>query len=36
MLTGTVHSWTERDAAEQAAWRAKGVTDVLNAIAIKA
>ena len=28
ILTGTVHSWAERSAAEQAAWRAPGVHKV--------
>ena len=35
-LTGTVHSWAEFDAARNAAWRAKGVTNVVNAIVIQA
>ena len=35
-LKGTVHSWAEFDAARNAAWRAKGVTNVVNAIVIQA
>jgi osmotically-inducible protein OsmY len=34
-LTGTVRSVAERKAAEDAAWRAKGVTDVTDNIAIQ-
>jgi osmotically-inducible protein OsmY len=34
-LQGQVHSWTERQAAEHAAWSAPGVTDVLNQIRIQ-
>jgi len=35
-LSGTVHSWAEFDAARNAAWRAKGVTNVNNSIVIQA
>jgi osmotically-inducible protein OsmY len=34
-LRGTVSSWTERTAAERAAWSAPGVTEVRNMIAIQ-
>jgi osmotically-inducible protein OsmY len=34
-LTGTVHTFTERQAAEDAAYRARGVTDVTDNIAIQ-
>jgi osmotically-inducible protein OsmY len=34
VLTGTVRSWTEREEAEQAAWRAPGVTKVENRIRV--
>jgi osmotically-inducible protein OsmY len=34
-LDGTVHSWTERRDAEQAAWSAPGVTDVTNRLRVK-
>lgn len=34
-LTGTVRSWAERDAAEDVAWRAKGVTQVVNRIVVQ-
>jgi osmotically-inducible protein OsmY len=34
-LTGTVHSWAERQEAERAAWRAPGVTDVTNKIEVR-
>jgi osmotically-inducible protein OsmY len=34
-LKGTVRSWAERQEAEQAAWRAPGVTKVDNRIMIK-
>jgi osmotically-inducible protein OsmY len=34
-LTGTVHSWAERVVAEQAAWRAPGVTSVTNRIVVR-
>lgn len=33
-LTGTVHTWAERSAAQQAAFRACGVRDVANEIAV--
>ena len=33
-LTGTVHSWAERDDATRAAWTAAGVTDVDDRITI--
>jgi osmotically-inducible protein OsmY len=35
-LKGTVRSWVERQEAEQAAWRAPGVTKVQNLIAVSA
>ncbi|MEA2525778.1 MAG: hypothetical protein QOF73_3005 [Thermomicrobiales bacterium] len=35
ILTGVVHSWAEREAAEQAAWRAPGVTQVVNKIEVR-
>ena len=35
MLTGTVRSWAERVVAEQAAWRAPGVTSVTNRIEVR-
>jgi osmotically-inducible protein OsmY len=34
-LTGTVHSWAEVDTAKNAAWRAKGVTNVINNIVVQ-
>lgn len=34
-LTGTVRSWAEKRDAEDAAWRAKGVTSVTNKIEIR-
>jgi osmotically-inducible protein OsmY len=34
-LTGTVQSWAECEAAKSAAWRAKGVTNVINDIQIR-
>jgi osmotically-inducible protein OsmY len=34
VLEGTVHSWTERDAAERAAWSAPGVRAVDDHIAV--
>jgi osmotically-inducible protein OsmY len=34
-LDGTVHSWTERRDAENAAWSAPGVTDVTNRLQIR-
>jgi osmotically-inducible protein OsmY len=34
-LTGVVHSWAERPAAEQAAWRSPGVTQVINRIEVR-
>jgi osmotically-inducible protein OsmY len=33
-LSGVVHSWTERQAAERAAWAAPGVTKVDDRLAI--
>jgi osmotically-inducible protein OsmY len=33
-LTGTVHSWNERQEAEWAAWAAPGVTDVYNKLEV--
>ena len=33
-LSGDVHSWSERQDAERAAWAAPGVTDVQNHIAV--
>ncbi|MEA2528674.1 MAG: hypothetical protein QOG89_318 [Thermomicrobiales bacterium] len=35
ILTGVVHSWAEREAAEQAAWRAPGATQVINKIEVR-
>jgi osmotically-inducible protein OsmY len=34
VLKGTVRSWAERQEAERAAWKAPGVTRVVNQIAI--
>lgn len=34
-LTGTVRSWAERRDAQAAAWRAKGVTAVINQIVVQ-
>ena len=34
ILRGTVHSWDEKDQAEQAAWAAPGVTKVENNVAV--
>jgi osmotically-inducible protein OsmY len=34
-LWGSVHSWTEREAAERAAWSAPGVRDVSNHITVE-
>lgn len=34
-LDGVVHNWTEREAAERAAWSAAGVTAVRNRLAIR-
>jgi osmotically-inducible protein OsmY len=34
-LTGTVHAWSERRAATEAAWKAKGVTNVTNDIEVR-
>lgn len=31
-LTGTVHSWAEIEAVRNAAWRARGVTNVINEV----
>jgi osmotically-inducible protein OsmY len=36
ILTGTVHSWIERQEAEKAAWRAPGVRSVKNYITVSA
>jgi len=35
-LSGTTHSWSERDEAESAAWSAPGVTAVQNDLAVAA
>jgi osmotically-inducible protein OsmY len=35
ILTGTVRSWAERKEAELAAWRAPGVTGVINQIVVR-
>lgn len=34
-LEGTVHSWTERQAATRAAWSAPGVTDVIDNLRVQ-
>jgi osmotically-inducible protein OsmY len=34
-LSGTVRSWAEKYEAEQAAWRAPGVTEVINKIEVR-
>jgi len=34
-LEGTVHSWAERQAAQDAAWFAPGVTDVVNDLLVR-
>ncbi|HEX7101678.1 MAG TPA: BON domain-containing protein [Nitrolancea sp.] len=34
-LTGTVHAWSEKQAAEEAAWRAPGITVVTNEIRVE-
>jgi osmotically-inducible protein OsmY len=34
ILHGNVHSWAEKDAAEQAAWAAPGVSEVENRILV--
>ena len=34
ILTGNVHSWTEREAAERAAWGSAGVRDVENSLLV--
>jgi osmotically-inducible protein OsmY len=34
-LNGTVHSWDEKIAAEDAAWAAPGVTQVYNHLSIR-
>jgi osmotically-inducible protein OsmY len=34
-LSGTVHSWAEVEAARNAAWRAKGVTNVINEVVVQ-
>jgi len=33
-LKGNVHSWTEKDEAEQAAWAAPGVAEVENLLTV--
>jgi osmotically-inducible protein OsmY len=35
MLTGTVHSWAERDLAQNAAWKVPGVTHVDNRLVVQ-
>ncbi len=35
-LSGTIHSWSERDLANQAAWAAPGVRNVVNNISVAA
>jgi osmotically-inducible protein OsmY len=34
ILKGTVHSWIEREGAEQLAWSASGVTKVVDQIVV--
>jgi osmotically-inducible protein OsmY len=34
-LSGTVRAWAEREEAERAAWRAPGVTEVVNRIEVR-
>lgn len=35
MLRGEVRSWAERDQAQQIAWAAPGVTNVINEIRVR-